>query len=78
MLIIIASKNAIRVHKKPRRIRVKNVLYKPVLFAMHHKALIFPILVLSAGIEPTLPAPQAGVLSVERRERYGFILILPS
>ena len=25
--------------------------------------------VLSAGIEPTLPAPQASVLSVERRER---------
>ena len=26
-------------------------------------------IVLSAGIEPALPAPQAGVLSVERRER---------
>ena len=25
--------------------------------------------VLPAGIEPTLPAPQAGVLSVERQER---------
>ena len=31
------------------------------------------VLVLSVGIEPTLPAPQAGVLSIERRERRFFL-----